>query len=233
MTRDGGRRLASDTSLVLSSVHMAVRDQLRADILTGQFLAGSRLQQWELARRYGVSITPIREALRDLASEGLVDFGPFSGAIVHSPTLVELRDIYDLRAHLYPLAVRSAVANMTDELLNDAQALAEAMADPSTAPEAWVVQNRQLHRILDQATENTHLAAVLARLADISALYVYVSDKQAGRRPEADAEHLALITAYRQRDEATATQLILGHITHTLEHATSVLARDTTDLGEE
>jgi DNA-binding GntR family transcriptional regulator len=205
---------------------MAVRDQLRADILTGQFPGGSRLQQWELARRYGVSITPIREALRDLSAEGLVDFGPFSGATVHSPTLGELRHIYELRAHLYPLAVRSAVANMTDERLDDAQALVEEMADSSTTPEAWVVQNRQLHRILDGAIENTHLAAVLARLADISALYVYVSEKDAGRRREAHDEHLALMDAYRQRDEAAATELMLRHIHHTLEHATSVLSGD-------
>lgn len=85
------------------------------------------------------------------------------------------------------------------------------------------MQNRRLHRILDGAIANAHLVAILNRLADISALYVYVSDRGAGRRPEAHKEHGALIDAYRRGDSDAATKLALDHITHTLQHATTVL----------
>jgi DNA-binding GntR family transcriptional regulator len=223
MALDREDREMSSTPLVVSSVHMAVLDQLRSDILTGRFPSGARLQQSELAKRYGVSITPIREALRDLASEGLVDFGAFSGAIVHRPTTIELGHIYEVRAQLYPLAIQSAIANISERSLQQAQQLAEQMADPETPPELWVVENRRLHRILDGAIENTYLASVLTRLADISALYVYVSDRDTGRRPEAHEEHLALIDAYRRRDVEAATTLALQHIRHTLQYATTML----------
>jgi DNA-binding GntR family transcriptional regulator len=202
-------RLSSDTALVVSSIHMAVRDQLRSDILLRRFPSGTRLQQSELAKRYGVSITPIREALRDLTAEGLIDFGAFSGAVVHTPTIVEL--------------VESAIANITSSELAEAEQLVISMVEPSTTPEAWVMQNRRLHRILDGAIENVHLVAILNRLADISALYVYVSDQGQGRRPEAHEEHRALIDAYRQGDVEVATRLALDHITHTLQHATTLL----------
>lgn len=223
MTSDIDGRLSSDTALVVSSIHMAVRDQLRSDILLGRFPSGTRLQQSELAKRYGVSITPIREALRDLVAEGLIDFGAFSGAVVHTPTVAELRYIYEVRAQLFPMAVESAIANITSSELAEADQLVVSMAEPSTTPEAWVMQNRRLHRILDGAIENVHLVAILNRLADISALYVYVSDQGQGRRPEAHEEHRALIDAYRQGDVEVATRLALDHITHTLQHATTLL----------
>src|SRR5579862_3897436 len=208
--------------LVVSSVHMAVRDQLRNDILTGTFPGGSRLHQTELARYYGVSITPVREALRDLASEGLVDFGPFSGAVVHMATVAELRYVYEIRAHLYPLAVTSAVERITAEELEAAEEVVHVMADGLT-PEAWVVHNRRFHRILDRAVENTHLTGVLHRLADLSALYVHISDRDDARRPVAHREHEELVAAYRRRDAARATELTISHITQTLEHATRLL----------
>jgi len=213
----------AETALVVSSIQMAVRDQLRSDILVGRFPSGTRLQQPELAKRYGVSITPIREALRELATEGLVDFGAFSGAVVHRATISELTQIYLVRAQLFPLAVESAIANITSNELDKAEQVLTSMADPSTTRESWAMQNRQLHRILDAAIENVHLVTILNRLADISALYVYASDRGTGRRSEAHKEHRALIDAYRRGDVKTTTRLALDHITHTLEYATTVL----------
>jgi len=209
--------------LVVSSVHMAVRDQLRKDILTGAFPGGARLQQTELARHYRVSITPVREALRELAAEGLVDFGPFSGAVVHAATIAELRHVYEIRAHLYPLAVRSAVERISHGELDAAEGLVQEMAE-TTNPESWVVYNRQLHRILDGAVENSHLADILHRLADVSALYVHISDRDDTRRPMADEEHVQLVAAYRRKDAEAAIDLTIRHVRHTLEHATRLLS---------
>ena len=222
------RKLDGTGTVIVSSMHMAVRDQLRKDILAGRFPAGARLQQSELAKRYGVSITPIREALRDLTSEGLVDFGAFSGAVVHSPTVAELRQVYEVRAQLYPLAMSSAVIRISEQRLDEAEHLVKQMGRSTTTAESWAMQNRQLHRILDGATENRYLADILNRLADISTLYVSVSDRGRGRRSEADEEHHLLITAFQRGDVAAATRISLDHIAHTLERATAVLQGEST-----
>lgn len=219
--RAGDRR---KPPIVVSSVHMAVRDQLRDDVLTGTFPGGTRLQQVELARYYRVSVTPVREALRDLASEGLVDFDPFLGAVVHVPTITELRHIYEIRSILYPMAVESSVVRITSAELEEAQQLVNDMSGAMT-PETWVVHNRRLHRILDGAVANAYLAEILHRLADVSALYVHISDQDDSRRPMAHEEHQQLIDAYRRRDVAEATSLTLSHIEQTLEHGIRLLAR--------
>lgn len=214
----------SKPPLEVLSVHMAVRDQLRKDILTGFFPAGARLQQAELGKYYRVSVTPVREALRDLSSEGLVDFDPYLGAVVHEPTVTELRHIYEIRSALYPMAIESSVARITSDELDSAERLVDEMSGTMT-PESWVVHNRRLHRILDGAVANAHLAEILQRLADVSALYVHISDRDDERRPAAHQEHQRLIAAYRRKDAAEATVLTLSHITQTLEHGIRLLAR--------
>lgn len=214
--------IAPTEPLVVSSVHMAVRDRLRHDILSGMFPAGTRLQQSELARYYQVSVTPVREALRELAAEGLVDFGQFSGAVVHAATITEMQYLHDVRAYLYRLGVRSAVEHITEAQLDEAQQLVAEM--DRTAPiETWASYNRQLHRVLDGAVQNTYLADILMRLGDVSYLYVHISDRGAGRRSTAHAEHQGLVDAFRRRNSDEATRLALLHIANTLEHAKAVL----------
>jgi DNA-binding GntR family transcriptional regulator len=208
--------------IVVSSVQMAVRDRLRHDILSGTFPAGTRLQQSEIAHSYQVSVTPVREALRELAADGLVDFGPFSGAIVHAATIVELQHLYEVRAHLYPLATRSAVEHITDAQLDEAQWLVDEMGRTSPI-DTWAHHNRQFHRVLDSAVQNTYLADILMRLGDVAYLYVHISDRGTGRRPSAHTEHQEMVDAFRCRDTDEAMRLAVLHVTNTLEHAKAVL----------
>lgn len=229
MTTDAGHRAVGEGQLQVSSVHMAVRDRLRRDILSGVFSAGARLQQSELAAHYRVSVTPVREALRELAAEGLVDFGPFSGAVVHLATVTELRHLHEVRSYLYRLAVRSAIENIADDQLDEAQALVDEMGRTSPI-DTWAHYNRQFHRALDGAVENTHLANILFRLGDVSYLYVHISDRGAGRRPAAHTEHQKMVEAFRRRDAKEATRLTLLHIENTLEHAATVIGESGSPL---
>jgi len=223
MTDSTDPATAPPMPFVVSSIHMAVRDRLRHDILSGVFPAGTKLHQSELAKYYQVSVTPVREALRELAGEGLVDFGAFSGAVVHAATITELRHLYDVREYLYPLAVRSAIENITDAQLDEAQRLVDEMAGTSPI-ETWAFYNREFHRTLDSAVENTYLAEILMRLGDVSYLYVHISDRGAGRRPSAHSEHQELVDAFRRRDADEAARIAVLHLTNTLEHAQAVLS---------
>jgi DNA-binding GntR family transcriptional regulator len=220
-----------------SSVQMAVLGRLRRDILRGTLAGNARLHQTELARAYGVSITPLREALRELAGEGLVDMNPFSGAVVHMPTLEELEDIYEIREQLIPLAVRKAVANVTSEELAQAERIVELM-DDDDSPDLWVDQNRLLHHVLDDAARSKHLVAILRRLGDVSALYVNLTVSEQLHAPvtatagghrkltleEYRSDHRAILAAYRARDTDEAIRLSLDHIRHTIEDTRAVFS---------
>lgn len=210
---------------ITSSVHMAVRDRIRQDILRADLPGGTHLHQADLARKYGVSITPVREALRDLEGQGLVDITTFSGAVVHSATLEELDEVYRIRAQLMPLAVPVSVARITDAQLSEAERLAEMMDQGEI--ESWVEHNRLFHHLLEGASGNTHLSTILRRLADVSALYVNLSvDWRLNGRVGTNAEHRQLVQAYRAGDADKALEITLLHISQTLEIARSLLGKE-------
>ena len=81
-----------------------VAERLRAQIVAGELAAGTKLRQVEIARRFGVSTTPVREALAALQREGLVRLHPQRGAVVFVPTVADLREHYEIRAALEALA---------------------------------------------------------------------------------------------------------------------------------
>jgi DNA-binding GntR family transcriptional regulator len=210
---------------IATSVHRAVFDRIRSDILRGRIAGGVRLHQSELARTYGVSITPVREALRDLAAEGLVDVTVYAGAVVHQPTLEELEQIYKIRASLLPLAVKEAVARITPAELYAADQLITSMST-ATSPEQWLDGNRRLHYLFDEATRNAHLTTILRRLGDVSTLYVNISlDAEAGVR-DADEEHRAILDAYRAGNKAAVEELTIHHFEKTLEMSRARLSAE-------
>ena len=201
-----------------TSVQMAVRDRIRHDILNGRLMAGTRLQQAELAKTYGVSITPVREALRDLAAVGLVNISPFLGAVVHTPTLRELEDIYQVRVELIPLTVQLGVHNITPEELAQAEELIQLM-DVHTNPDPWVSHNARFHHILEGACRNDQLAGTMRRLADLSQVYVAMCERITPRPGRANHVHRQILDAYRRCDVDEAISCTLRHITDTQEDA--------------
>jgi DNA-binding GntR family transcriptional regulator len=199
-----------------TSMHRAVCDRIRRDILRGRIPGGTHLHQSDLAREYGVSITPVREALRDLAAEGLVDFTAYSGAVVHQPTVEELEQVYQIRARLIPLVVKEAVTRITPAQMDSAQQLIHSMSR-AASPEQWLEGNRRLHNLFDEATKNPHLTSIMRRLGDLSTLYVNISLAPDAMGRDADNEHRAMLDAYRAGDEEAAIRLTIGHYGKTLE----------------
>ena len=106
-------------------------------ILNGQLAGGTRLVQSELAKQLDVSTTPVREALRDLASEGLILIDPHRGGVVNELGEAEVNEVYQIRLRLEPYALELAMDQVTDEGLSRAAEMHEAM---SAAPDSasWV-----------------------------------------------------------------------------------------------
>src|ERR1044071_8105183 len=125
------------------TAHAYAYEALRDKILTGELAPGAPLIQAGLAKDLGVSMTPVREALRDLPTEGLVTLLPHKGAAVISLDLADAKEIHTIRLQLEPDATRLAVDHVTLDVLNRAEELYSALS--KTADHQWVVCNRDFH----------------------------------------------------------------------------------------
>lgn len=199
------------------TAHEAVLETLRAAIVGGELTGGTRVVQADLARQLGTSTTPVREAIRDLVAEGLLEFDRYRGAIVHRPTPGELNEIYAMRTALEPLAMREAAARIRPGELDAAAELIAAM-DRTDDVATFVNANRRFHEVVSDAARLPRLAAVLKTLRDTSAIYVGASlrrDPHLMRRT--NAEHVTLLEALRERDAEQAARLIVAHLHNTVD----------------
>jgi DNA-binding GntR family transcriptional regulator len=206
LTRPGRSRTA----------HEYVLATLRSAILGGTLAGGTRLVQTELAMQLEVSTTPVREALRDLATEGLVFFDPHRGAVVRSLDIDEVREIYELRITLEPLMVRRVVERLTGSHLDRAEELNRRL-ETETNLSVWVELNREFHAIFSEVGGESRLAGILASLRDSASAYVSLSlEARPQQVPEANTEHAELVRLYRDRDVDGAVDLTLRHLRSTL-----------------
>jgi DNA-binding GntR family transcriptional regulator len=194
-----------------------VVETLRHAILGGVLAPGTPLVLADLSERLGVSRTPIREALRDLAAEGLVDFDSYRSATVHVPTLEEAVELYEMRIALDPIAVRKAVDRITEEELDKAEAIHHAMLETDDDAR-WVELNRDFHRILLDASRSPRLMRVIGRLRNSAALQVAKSlQAEPAQIEHANHEHGEIMAAFRRRDADAAAELTVRHLQTTLD----------------
>jgi len=182
-------------------------------ILNGQLPGGTRLVQSDLAAQLEVSTTPVREALRDLASEGLIRIDPHHGGVVAELDEDDLREVYQIRQRLEPFALEVAMPFLTDEILDRAQELHDQMsAAPHSA--AWVQLNRDFHMTIYEASNQHRLVAMVRSLQDASVMAVSARiQRLPDVRGVANREHGELIEALRARDVVTAKAVIMHHVT--------------------
>ncbi len=210
-----------------------VTEYLRTAILSGELPPGTRLVQADLAEVLNVSVTPIREALRELSTEGLIDLDAFRGAVVHTPTLAELEDIFEVRAALLPINIRKGIQQIGEQELEQAETLLNQM-DREGDRARWLELNRQFHELLYRASHSTRSAEILQRLSDVASVYIGLTlSDQMFQREASNQEHRLILEAYRKQDVEGAIELMLGHINKTLEVARGVLGRRGTQRDAE
>ena len=115
------------------TAHSYAYESLRAKILSGELPPGTALIQANLAKDLGISMTPVREALRNLATEGLVTMSTHRGATVTRLDIDDAKEIYRIRLQLEPSAVSAAVLQADSDLLDRAEQLLDRMAETSGA----------------------------------------------------------------------------------------------------
>lgn len=208
----GGRRLALD-----------VHGRLRAMILSGELPPGSALLQAEMARKLGVSRTPMREAFRLLQEEGLIDARPDQRARVKAVDPEDLDGVYGARIMLEALAVRVTAKALTAEDLERMSAVLQRMQElaGNDQPDEWYAAHKEFHRIATQAV-GAHLQRMLASLGEHSERYIRLAQLGVpGSHARAHKEHEALLAALQGSDPAEAAHVVARHLART---ALSVLA---------
>ncbi len=191
-----------------------VYESLREDILTNRLPPGTPLQEAAIARALEVSRGPVREALRRLAAEGLVDLVPRRGAVVSSLSREEFLDAYRVREALEVLAIRLATPRLTEEDLQELERLHEAMVQAAAANDldAFFAANAAFHELFVDRSGNLILQDYYYPLVDQMRRYRLRSVSLRGGLLRSCDEHRAILDALRRRDAETAAQLLSEHI---------------------
>ncbi|MEV0923882.1 GntR family transcriptional regulator [Streptomyces spongiicola] len=190
---------------------------IRGDIVSGVFERGSRLTEEQLARRYGVSRVPVREALRTLQSEGFVVTRRHAGACVAEPTEQEAADLLEIRQLLEPLGAARAAQRRTEAHLKVLRGLVRLGQDRARRDRGEDLRSlgAWFHETLDQACGSPGLTALLTQLRHKIA-WMY-SVEQPARPVEAWVEHGAIVDAVARGDAERARALATLHAERTTE----------------
>lgn len=209
-------RLDASLSPRVTAVEL-VRGTLRAAILRGDLPGDSQLVQTEIANQLGVSTTPVREAMRDLASEGLITMDSHRIGTVRKPDWDEMVEIVEIRRSLEEVAIRRAMALVTEEEMNRARTLADELSDEQDLG-SWVERNIDFHLIFHEATRTVRLSSILSTLEEAGGVFVAQAQRLHPEiRRRAIAEHYSLIEAYEKGEVEAAVAIQYGHINHPLE----------------
>lgn len=206
-----------------STTAKIVADKLRDEIQDGLLEPGTRLRQNEVAERFGVSTTPVREAFAQLQVEGLVRIDPHRGAVVFHPTAEDLLEYYEIREVLETLAMTHAVEGLTDKTAEELNELIERMRRTKSS-RRWLQMNDEFHLKLYEGAGRPRLSALIETLRDASNPYIYMF--VANQRPtdQADDEHQAILDACVRGDTGAAQQALRDHLRHTSQELAQKLA---------
>ncbi|MCP3055510.1 GntR family transcriptional regulator [Aurantimonas marianensis] len=192
-----------------------IRDALEQEIVTGTLSAGDRLDESALASRFGVSRTPVREAINQLASAALIEQIPNRGAFVRQVGLAELVEMFEVMAELEGMAGRLAARRADGkalESLNLAHAACAAAAR-SRDPDAYYYENERFHHLIYEACGNAFLTAEAKRLHQRLKAYRRLQLRVAQRTPQSLAEHERIVAAIGAGDGEAAERELRAHVT--------------------
>jgi DNA-binding GntR family transcriptional regulator len=208
------------TTFVHTQLHHQVADRIRAAILEGEIQPGEWLRQEQLAQEYGVSQMPVREALKELAAEGLVEHLPYRGARVIAFSAEDVADLYAHRSFLEGRAARAAASRITPAELAELKRL-QAQMKENLAPEylaEYRQLNRHFHQLIFSASRRAYLGRTLNQMWAAFPNMLWSNFAQTAEKPlpQRDAsdpgEHDAIIAALEKGDGAEAERLMQQHI---------------------
>lgn len=193
------------------TLNQMVYESLKELILSGGFKPKSKLSEVAVAEKLGVSATPVREAFRMLASEGLVEIIPWKGVYIKEFSNDEVKEAYQCREALEVLAISLAIDRIDEEDIKLLDEYIHISSNIDTVTQIVDI-NTKIHEFIIEKSNNRKLALLLNSLDDILLHDRNISAYDIERKKEIEKEHLILLNAIKNRDKVKAQDAMRHHI---------------------
>jgi DNA-binding GntR family transcriptional regulator len=219
-----GRDLLNEDNVGRLSLTSKIFNVIRDDILHGKYAEGEKLVEAKLAEELGVSRTPVREALKQLELDGIVENIPNRGVMVKGITKQDIQDIFTIRRAIEGIAATWAVDRITDQELEDLKETYELMEFYAFKKDLdkFAEQNTRFHETIYKATKSRYLEQVLKDFQ----YYMKQSRKKSleneGRMQLALQEHKEILDAFMNRDKESAEKALTMHVTNSKRNVESM-----------
>ncbi|MCD6420027.1 MAG: GntR family transcriptional regulator [Synergistetes bacterium] len=196
------------------SLKVEVLERLKELVIGGTYLPGKKLVIEEIAREFGVSITPVREALHHLAAQGFVELQPHRGFVVKELGKKEIEDLMELRLCLEKLGARLFIQRNDKGCMEELEGCVRGMRRlvESGSVDDMVVANSKFHRIIIEGSGNKELSNVISLLGEKLHRVRILSLHAPNRLKESFKEHMAIFDAIVSKDIAAAELAVEEHI---------------------
>jgi DNA-binding GntR family transcriptional regulator len=231
-----------DSNLELRSLQQQIHDQLLGRILRRELEPGERISPPEIASALGVSITPVRDAVNQMAAEGLVTVKPRRGTVVSPVSIRDIEELYEIRLMIEPQAAEIAAARASPDEIASVQQLAERLeADPPAGARVddletylqEIATDAELHAAVVRAAHNVRLDALYDGLRTHVLIARAVFPRLYRGQPHRRGEHQRVVDAIAAHDGGAAREAMAIHLRQaladTLRHVEEAGGRATAD----
>ncbi len=201
------------------SLTSMIFEKLREDILNGDYSRGDKLVEAKIAEEIGVSRTPVREALKQLELDGLVDNIPNRGVVVTGISEQDIRDIYRIRMAIETISVEWCIERMDEEVLGELQEIYDLMEFFTVKGDVDRIfeLNTRFHETIYKATKSRYMEHVLKDFQLFIKSTRERSLRMSGRLETALGEHRQLLEAIKNRDIEAAKKAASAHVMHSMQ----------------
>jgi DNA-binding GntR family transcriptional regulator len=205
--------IENESDLALSQ---QIANSMKEEILSGKYPPGVRIRQEDIAEQFGASRSPVREALRILEAEGLINLVAHTGAWISHLSLAECEEMYQLRERIEPLLLRLSIAHISESAIKELQLLSEKM-EATKDVETFLKLDREFHLLSYSGAETVLVGDMVNRLWNTTQHYrrAYSQMMAASSFKPAHYEHHLLLTAIKKGDAEDAERILFGHIRRT------------------
>lgn len=196
------------------ALYIQVADRIRAQIYKHELQPGDAIDEMALCERYGISRTPLREALKVLSSEGLIELIPRKGSFVRSMEIAELNELFPVMAVLEGLCAREAVENCTPDDLKQLEAMHKKLEEYAAngSIDDYYEQNFVFHQAVQDLSGNRTLQRLIGDLRKILRLARHMQLTIPGRLEASIEEHRQILLAFRKHDADLADHNMQAHL---------------------